>query len=148
MNTISMQSLIKDFDWRWVVVSYCFFVLFHLLTTFLLISPVIASAILGIWGSAIWAGLGVGSISCYVGYRSNRYTLFEPGLASMFYSVTLSLIVGRALFKDPLVNLIKYEIPFAIIVLCCSLFGAALGEWIQWRREMKAAKAAEGSAAQ
>ncbi|MFH0989659.1 MAG: hypothetical protein V1799_06545 [bacterium] len=146
MEKISLQSLIKNFDWHWLVVSYCLFVTLHLLPTFLTLSTQLSTAEFGMGGRVVWAALGVLCISCYVGLRSNGYTLLETACASVLYALTLSLLIGDLLFHYSVRNVLRHEIPFMLVLFLFSLFGAALGEWIQWKKQMKAATTAEGTA--
>jgi len=135
MNDTRTLRLTK-IDWRWLVVTYCFLVLFHLLPSLLeltlwqlLLSP-------GIWRFALWTGGGIALVSAYVGYRSIGVTILEPGIASMLYMATLIPTVSHIRYISAsgyrLVGLLVALLLIAFLVGC---FGAAAGEWLQARRE-------------
>jgi hypothetical protein len=125
-------------DWRWLVVTYCFLVLFHLLPSLLASGLQQFFLSKGTWRFIVWAGGGIALVSTYVGRRSNDITILEPGVASMLYMATLiptaSNISDMNASGYRLVGLLVALHLMAFLVGC---FGAAAGEWMQARRERK-----------
>jgi hypothetical protein len=122
-------------DWRWLVVTYCFLVLFHLLPTLLDLSLRQFLLSLGIWRFAVWTGGGIALVSAYVGYRSIGITILEPGIASMIYMATLILTMSK--IRDIHASgyrLVGLLVALHLIVFLIGCFGAAIGEWLQARR--------------
>lgn len=131
---------LKNIDWRWLVVTYCFLVLFHLLPSLLELSlwQLLLSRV--IWRFALWAGVGIALVSAYVGYRSIGITILEPGIASMIYMATLILTMSK--ISD--IHATGYRLAGLLVALhliafLVGCFGAAAGEWLQMRREKKRA---------
>ena len=135
MNHTQTLRLTK-IDWRWLVVTYCFLVLFHLLPSLLeltlwqfLLSQVI-------WQFALWTGGGIALVSVYVGYRSNGITILEPGIAAMFYMATLIAIMSKIRYIHATgYRLVGLLVALHLIAFLVGCFGAAVGEWLQARRE-------------
>lgn len=76
-------------DWRWLVVTYCFLVLFHLLPSLLMSSLWQFFFGKGIWRFSIWAWSGMVIVAAYIGYRSTTIAVLASGVASMLYMATL-----------------------------------------------------------
>lgn len=148
-------------DWRWLVVTYCFLVLFHLLPTFLLASdfkelfltngiwrfifwPTFLAAsdfmkfflTSGIWRVIIWTGGGIILVTGYVGRRAIARTILEPGIAAMLYMATLIAASSniRAIPASGL-RLIGLLTALLLIALLLGCFGGAFGRWMKWRSE-------------
>lgn len=125
-------------DWRWLIVTYCFLVLFHLLPS-LLASDFWQFFILkGIWRFVLWAGCGILIVSVYVARRSAGITILEPGIASMLYMATLipTMSDTRDIHATGY-RLVGLLVALLLIALLVGCFGAAAGEWLQIRREKK-----------
>ena len=81
----------RKIDWRWVGVGYCFFVVYHLLPSYLLLG-------LARFGftdeltKGIWLFVGLAVIGCYIGYRSRAITILEPSISAVLYMFTLTLL--------------------------------------------------------
>lgn len=125
-------------DLRWLVVTYCFLVLFHLLLSLLVSGLKEFFLTSGILRFILWSGGGIVLVSGYVGRRSSGITILEPGIASMLYMATLipavSNIRGINASGYRLVGLLVALLLIAFLVGC---FGAAAGEWMQARRIRK-----------
>lgn len=135
MNDTQTLRLTK-IDWRWLVVTYCFFVLFHLLPTLLEVTLWQFFLSLGIWQFVLWTGGGVALISAYVGYRSTGVTILEPGIAAMFYMATLIAIMSKIRYIHATgYKLVGLLVALHLIAFLIGFFGAAVGEWMQSRRE-------------
>jgi hypothetical protein len=135
MNDTRTLRLTK-IDWRWLVVTYCFLVLFHLLPSLLELSLWQLLLSYKIWPFAVWAGVGIALVSAYAGYRSNGITILEPGIASMLYMATLILTMSK--IRDILATgyrLIGLLVALILIAFLVGCFGAAAGNWLKTRRE-------------
>jgi len=123
-------------DWRWLVVTYCFLVLFHLLPSLLELSlwQFLLSQVM--WQFALWIGGGIALVTAYVGYRSTGITILEPGIASMLYMATVILTMSK--IRDIHATgyrLIGLLVALHLIAFLIGCLGAAVGKWIQTRRE-------------
>lgn len=90
MTNPTEMKLFGKPDWKWVGVSYCFFVVFHMLPTVLMTGMFRSGMGLG-WniGTVIWMFFGLTLIGGYVGYKSAGVTILEPAISSVAYIVTL-----------------------------------------------------------
>jgi hypothetical protein len=78
-----------ELDGAWVIVTYCFLVVFILLPTFLVTSEVIAVTEVSSGKLTVWLLAGVSAIGFLVGIMARRFTVAEPALATFFFLVTL-----------------------------------------------------------
>jgi hypothetical protein len=135
MNDTRTLRLTK-IDWRWLVVTYCFFVLFHLLPTLLELTLWQFFLSLGIWQFALWTGGGIALVSACVGYRSNGSTILEPGIAAMFYMATLIAIMSKIRYIHATgYRLVGLLVALHLIAFLIGCFGAAVGNWLKTRKE-------------
>jgi hypothetical protein len=138
------RSLISG-DWRWLVVTYSFLVLFDLLPGFLAFGLGTFFRPYGFWWFTLWAGGGIAIVSAYVGFGSRGTTIFEPAIASLLYALTL-----LAAFEVPWKNaegyrFVTFRIALLVFAFLIGLGAAAVGEWIQMRKERRLNLAGEGS---
>jgi len=143
MNDTRTLRLTK-IDWRWLVVTYCFLVLFHLLPSLLELTLWQFMSSLGIWRFAVWTGCGIALVSGYVGYRSTGITILEPGIAAMLYMATVIPTMSK--IRDiPATGyrLIGLLVALHLIAFLVGGFGAAVGNWLKTRRERE--KEVDGS---
>jgi hypothetical protein len=125
-------------DWRWLVVTYCFLVLFHLLPSLLEATLWQFIGSFGIWRFAVWAGCGIALISAYVGYRSTGITILEPGIAAMLYMATVIPTMSKIRYIPATgYRLIGLLVALHLIAFLVGCFGAAAGNWLKTRRERK-----------
>lgn len=127
-------------DWRWLVVTYSFLVLFHLLPSLLASDMWQFFFSKGMWRFVLWAAGGIFLVSAYVGRRSAGITILEPGIASMLYMATLIPTMSK--IRDIHATgyrLIGLLVALHLIAFLVGCFGAAAGEWLQIRREKKRA---------
>lgn len=127
---------LNNIDWRWLVVTYCFLVLFHLLPSLLASGLQEFFLSRGTWRFILWSGGGIALVSAYVGRRSIGITILEPGIASMLYMATLIPTTSniRAINASGY-RLVGLLVALILIALLAGCFGAAVGEWLQVRRE-------------
>lgn len=125
------MSIFKKIDWRWVGIGYCFYVVFHLLPTYLTTS-------LDPLEQGFWLFIGLAVIAFYIGYRSSGVTILEPAIAALLYDLTLLLefknLWGRTL-SHSWGTLYLWGITTLVITVLC----AWMGELYQARKQKKAA---------
>jgi hypothetical protein len=132
MEFKSLMQL-RPIDWRWLIVSYCFFVLFHLLPSFLITGS--KSAFIEPFAFLAWLGAGTLIMCTVIGIWSKGITILEPGLASVLYAFTLiGGLKPQWLFgRDFRATAWQVVLLLSMFVIGC--LGAAFGEWLQMRKE-------------
>ena len=123
-------------DWRWLVVTYCFLVLFHLLPSLLTSSLWQFFFGKGMWRFACWAWGGMALVGAYVAYRSTSMTIIGSGIASMLYMATV--IPTMSDIRNIPASGARYAgllVALHLVAFLFGCFGAAVGEWLQARRE-------------
>jgi hypothetical protein len=126
---------LRSIDWKWLIVSFCFLVLFHLLPSFL--ATDFLFSIDEPFKFLIWLVLGICVISAIIGFYSRGITVLEPALASIIYALIL-LSQAKIPWKfdyDIRSVIARFVFLMAVFVVAC--FGAAFGEWLQMRRLRK-----------
>ena len=133
------QSEIKLFskpDWKWVGVSYCMFVVWHLLPTIITIGVFRGTAAPGLEiGTVVWMFFGLTLIGGYVGYKSSGVTIIEPAIASFFYVCTLYVSVLHV-WSLP-IKIYRLPIALAVLLAGCAIviISAWIGELIQAKKQ-------------
>ena len=89
MNEIKWSLKISQINWKWVGIGYCFFVVFHLLPSYIINGFYFNMEDLA--GRGIWLFFGLAIIAFYIGYRSRGVTILEPAISALFYDITLLL---------------------------------------------------------
>jgi hypothetical protein len=125
MGTIP-YSKIFTVDWRWIGLSFCFFICFHLLPSHIIymvriISPAMTTL------HAVWMFAGMALVGFLIGYKSQGVTIWEAAIASTVYAfVLLSAINGLWQAK------IEFKTPYWIIaIIAIATLSAWFGEYIQ-----------------
>jgi hypothetical protein len=80
-------------DWRWVGIGYCFFIVFLILPTYIIISPIETYFNFKIPFAGFFAFIGFVCIAFYIGCRSKGIAIFESGISAL-------MIVGTFLVSD------------------------------------------------
>lgn len=140
---------LRPLDIRWLVLSYCLLILFHLFPSFVVAGGTSSNTEIflrtfhtpsELWPMVVWMVVGIFAVACYVGFRSQPITIVEPGLASVFYLGTLLLTMTNfgqvdtvRLFIFLALWIVLLHL-LAFLIGCC---GAAFGEWLQMRKEKK-----------
>jgi hypothetical protein len=135
MNDTQTLRLTK-IDWRWLVVTYCFLVLFHLLPSLLELSLWQLFLGQGIWQFISWTAFGVAVVGGYTGYRSRGTNILGSGIASMLYVATLIVLWSKV--RDVQASgyrLVGLLVALHLIIFLVGCFGAAAGGWLKLRRE-------------
>jgi len=130
-------------DWRWIIASYSYLVLFHLLPTFLL------GGIQGMSGrggeiiAVVWLFFGMLLISIIIGYRSTGFTVLEPAIAGFLYSLTMSMGFDKILATNVVASKGLAILFWAMLSFLICVVGAWMGELIQDWGKVRQQKTAE-----
>lgn len=126
----------KKIDWKWVGVGYCFFVVFHLLPTYLLLEFSFVGKVGDILRS-LWLLVGLLVIGVYIGFRSRGYTVIEPAISAVLYVATIFFkaddFMGRGWSSRSYAGLLVAS----LIAFALAMIGASLGEMLQATKERK-----------
>ena len=130
---------IRSFKWQWLVVTYCFLVLFHLLPSFIMFGPSLLHYERQYFPVYIWTGIGIVVVSAYVGYRSKGFALGEAGIASMLYVTMLYAILPHSWPPSLYYRVFPtfWLAPLLLLIFLFGFGGAAFGKWMQLRKETK-----------
>lgn len=127
MDSRNEMKLFSKPDWRWVGVSYCMFVVFHLLPSVIMIGLFRGVATPGLdIGTAVWMFFGLALVGAYVGYKSVGVTILEPAISSILYILTLFLSVQGA-WGLPIR---MYNLPAAVAVILAAFVIVVVSAWI------------------
>jgi hypothetical protein len=129
------MKLFSKPDWKWIGISYCMFVVWHLLPTIVALGLFRGSGIRGFEiGTLIWMFFGLTLIGGYVGYKSAGVTIIEPAIASFFYVITLYVSILNVWG----LSVKMYRLPAALAILLAGfaivLVSAWVGEVMQARK--------------
>lgn len=148
MENTQQIKIFNKIDWQWVGLCFCFFVVGHLLPLCVIrlmiskwsyFAPYPYSAGVGVNDIIIIiiSVVLISVIGCYIGYRSRRVTILEPGIAALFYIIVISAITpmlwqGEFQVRDYLNIFIMISSAFVIAVI-----GAYIGKIFQARKMKK-----------
>lgn len=125
-------------NWRWLVVTYCFLVLFHLLPSLLISNLWQFFFGKGMWRFSCWAWGGMLLVGAYVAYRSTSMTIIGSGIASMLYMATVIPTLSDIRYIPASgARYVGLLVALHLIAFLFGCFGGALGEWVKWRNEKK-----------
>ncbi|HTY39102.1 MAG TPA: hypothetical protein VMH23_18430 [Bacteroidota bacterium] len=127
---ISAQSF-RNIDWKWVGIGYCFFVIFHLLPSYIINGFYMGMDNLG---RGIWLFFGLGIIAFYIGYKSKGVTILEPAIAALFYDATL-LVEFRDFWGRTISHSLGIIYVWGVLTLVVTIYSAWLGETVQARKK-------------
>ena len=133
MKAEQTPLLLRSFDWRWLLVAYCFLILFDLFPLFLALGSIFRP--LEFWRFTLWAVGGMAIVSGYVGFRSKGITLFEPGVASTLCSLTFLVAIETPWKIAEGYQFAAFWLALLVFAFVIGFGGAAVGEWLQMRRE-------------
>lgn len=139
MKAEQTPLLLRSFDWRWLLVTYCFLILFDLFPLSLALGTVIRP--LQFWWFTLLAVGGMVIISGYVGFRSRGITLFEPAVASALCTLTLLVAIRSPWRIAEGYHLVAFWVALLVFAFVAGFGGAAVGGWLQLRREKRQALA-------
>jgi hypothetical protein len=137
MEKISLGQIFLKPNWRWIVVAFCFFVLFHLLLLFFLTDKIMV-----VFGKSFWPGSAVvisflAFVSMYIGYRARGFVLIEPAIAATLYILTLKMLLPSYLAVPIYLQNIYFTIECTILGFVFAFGGTGIGWWIKQRRQMR-----------
>jgi|GEM_PF-1128180 len=142
----SIRMLFKTrVDVRWLTVTYCFFVLFHLFPSFLCGLPItffrgndiFFRGYSAIWPILLWLATGIVFISAYVGFQSRSVTIIESGAASVLYVLTLMFGTSTWAILPPkfrVLIVLLWLVLFLLLSFLLGCGGAAFGVWLKVRK--------------
>jgi hypothetical protein len=125
-------------NWRWLVVSYCFLVLFHLLPSLLTSSLWQFFFGKGIWRFSCWAWAGMVLVGAYVAYRAASMTIISSGIASILYMATVVPTISDIRYIPASgARYIGLLVALHLIAFLFGCFGGAIGEWLKWQLDKR-----------
>ena len=144
MDTGKERRIRMLINWRWLVVTYCFLILFSLFPTFLAFGTQVFFQPYATQWFTLWAGGTMAVVCGYVGFRSRGITLLEQGIASLLYVLTLI-----AAFESPWENVkgfsrVEFKIGLLLLAFLIGFGAASVGEWLQMRKERRLAGERQG----
>ena len=126
-------------DWRWVLVSYCWLVLFHMFPTFLLGGLRAFRSTGADPTPLVWFLFGLVLVSMVIGYRSKGFTVLEPAIAGFFYALTVSVgfdrFIGTLVPSDKPLAIAFWALLSFVLCVVGSWIGELIQDWGQRRRE-------------
>ena len=130
---------IRSFNWQWLVVTYCFLVIFHLLPSFIVTGKSLLRYQELFIPLYLWSSVGIIAVCAYVGYRAKGIVLGEAGIAGMLYATTLYAVLPydwppNLLFR---VLLTFWLAPLLLLIFLLGFGGAAFGKWLQLQKQNK-----------
>jgi hypothetical protein len=137
MNEIKWSLKISQINWKWVGIGYCFFVVFHLLPSYIINGFYFNMEDLA--GRGIWLFFGLAIIAFYIGYRSRGVTILEPAISALFYDITL-LLEFRSFWGRTVSHSWGIIYVWGILTLVLAICSAWLGELFQASKKAKAEK--------
>lgn len=128
MEPISSSKSLK-IDWRWVGLGICFFIVMHLLPTYLLFQFRIITHIYSTLFS-IWVFAGMAFVGFTIGWKSKGVTILEAGIASLLYGFILLMAIsevwgGRWITETSRGSLVWY-VAVVVIATVSAWFGEAV----------------------
>jgi hypothetical protein len=137
MKKITIHQIVRTLNWRWIVTTFCFFVLFHLLLFYFLSNFNGELFRLGFWSRVVIVFLSLAFISMYVGYRAREFVSSSCGIAAILYIVTLKIFLPFYLAVP------VYLLNMYVVVECCivgfifAFGGAGIGYWIKHKYQIQ-----------
>lgn len=89
MNNLERRAAGLIVSFKWMIASYCFLVLFHLVPMYLIVSPRLAFRGWQLSEIAALVGIGIVGVSVYVALRSQKARILEPAIAAAVYCLTM-----------------------------------------------------------
>lgn len=139
MNTLEYRTLFLTLSWKWTIVSFCFLVLFHLVPTYLIVSPGLMFRDWQFIEVVAWIGMGIAPVSIYVGMRSHNPRILEPAIAAIVYCLSMGWFL-RA--QDGAPNSIfqtRYVVAMTVVAFVVGFASAGFTAILRMRKEAKAA---------
>jgi hypothetical protein len=127
-NFMDLKNIFS-LQWRWILVSICFFSLYHISFQFFL-------ELQYLFGKSVWvqpsiAGLFLFFVSLYLNYRAKKIIAFECGIASILYIIVIRRIFPEYLMRPDFLLNNYLLIECAIVGFAFAFAGAGIGWWIR-----------------
>jgi len=136
MENVGVRRSFITFEWRWLLLAYCYLVLFHFFPSYFLfgLRRLPTSGTVGPF--SLWIGIGAAIVSSFVAYRSKAFTLFEPVIATFLYLLTIIVLYGSRvkMYLPPSTGL-KLALVAFLLLFC--LAGIVIGRLLQMWKERK-----------
>lgn len=117
---------ISDIDWRWVGLGICFFIVMHLLPTYLLFEfRIMASAFSTLF--SVWVFAGMAFVGFFIGWKSKGVTIVEAGIAGLVYGFILLAAIQQELGGPLVIS----SIGWFVAVIAIATVSAWFGELVQ-----------------
>jgi hypothetical protein len=137
---------VMQLNWRWLVVTYCFLVLFHLMPSLLMSSLWQVFFGKGIWVFSIWAWGGMALVGAYVAYRATSMTIIGSGVASILYMATVIPTMSDLKYIPASgARYVGLVVALHLIAFLFGCLGGAIGEWFKWQNGRRKQKADENT---
>ena len=121
---------ITDIDWRWVGLGICFFIVMHLLPTYLLFEFRIMSSAFSTLFS-VWVFAGMAFVGFFIGWKSKGVTIVEAGIAGLVYGFILLAAIQQELGGPLVIS----SIGWFVAVIAIATVSAWFGELVQSVKE-------------
>jgi hypothetical protein len=146
MNQRLDQKMTIRLDFKWIVIGYAFFLVYHLLPWYFL-STLLPFEFPRGSGSMtfiffFWIFFGLAVIGFFIGYLSKNFTVIESGLAGLLYLLTLWYLLPKGQYLEQYYYWGFYPTKANVTILVVSLFliatvSAWVGEAVQMRKMQK-----------
>ena len=136
MENKKIEFRLGSIDWSWVGVGYCFFVVIHLLPSYLLLG-------IGKFGEhaellkAVWLFVGLAIVSFSIGYRSWSVTIVEPAISAILYTITLGFLLREFSGRSFSLRSAGFLYVWIVAILVVATLSAWIGERVQSSRQKK-----------
>lgn len=138
MNIGKVGNLFELSSWKWILVSYCFLILYHLVPTYVILSPLLLSANRDFFELVVWVGIGVAGVSAFVGFRSQRPRILEPALAAALYCLTITVFLRAPENFPTYYRQARFVAAMSIIAFVVAFASAGITTLLRMRKEVKA----------
>jgi hypothetical protein len=127
MKIFTIPQLHYKLQWRWIIVAFCFFVIFHLVLFFFLYETYRNIFGQNFWSRAVIAFSFLSLISAYLSYRARRLILVECGTAAILYIIMLKLFLPSYLVVPTYLLNLYLVVECAVLGFIFAFCGAGLG---------------------
>ena len=113
---------VSEIDWRWVGMGVCFFIVMHLLPTYLLFQFRIITTAFSILFS-VWVFAGIAFVGFFIGWRSKGVTIAEAAIAGLAYGFILLAAIQQELAGPLVISSIGWFVAVIVIATVSAWFG-------------------------
>lgn len=109
-------------DWRWVGLGVCFFIVMHLLPTYLLFQFRIITTVFSTLFS-VWVFAGMAFVGFFIGWKSKGVTIVEASVASLLYAIILLGAIQRVWEGRLVISSLGWFVAVVVIATVSAWFG-------------------------